>query len=125
MSEKPDHFCPGCGAPQKSFPRYPWYFCKVCVGTATDGAGRALDVAGGMGFQWRYANEEEWFDCGAIHALIKGRRVVIHEARFGGVVAEPVRDVSDGVKTYGLVNLTGTERYTPPPPKRPRGRPFG
>lgn len=120
---RPDHFCPGCGTPIKSFPRYPWHFCLSCCKSATDADGRALRLSGGMGFSWRYddATEDDWVDCIYIRALIKGRKVLVHEARFGGIVAEPLRDVPLR-DMYGLIDLTRPGRYTPPAPSGPFGK---
>ena len=94
MSDAP-HFCPGCGAERKAFPRYPWHFCTNCRRGATDGAGRRLvfgNVSASGGLCWRYATEDP--DAAqvvrAVLCLIGGRPVLVREARFGGVVAEPL-----------------------------------
>jgi len=108
-----DHFCPGCGVRQKFFARYPWYFCPTCVAQAEDGEGRRLlfynpSPAGGLG--WRYADDQSLRDecCGSIICLIRGREVVVHEARFGGVVAEPREGFSAPPgNQQGLVRLVG------------------
>jgi hypothetical protein len=92
---EPEHHCPGCGAPQKLFARYPWYFCGACLATAEDGEGRRLrffnlGVGGGLG--WSYADEPEMWDDRAITVIcyIASRPVMVTEARFGGVVAQPL-----------------------------------
>lgn len=110
MNDHPDHFCPGCGAAQKPFERYPWYFCQACVNTATDGGGRRLEFsnAGPMGgFVWRHVDAENWQDARQVLCLISGRPVQIGEARFGGVVAQPLEAVPFG-ETKGVENLTRT-----------------
>jgi hypothetical protein len=98
MSYKPaGHFCPGCGMQQRAFPLYPWYFCNGCLRRATDGAGRRLEFSnvGLDGTKWRYADAEDWYVCQAAICLINERPVVVTEARFGGIVAEPLTSHSD------------------------------
>ncbi|PHP68587.1 hypothetical protein CSC94_00860 [Zhengella mangrovi] len=100
MTEQPNdtrHFCPGCGAPQRHFARYPWYFCSSCLETATDAEGKVLvfgnaSVSGGL--SWGYRDRPGERDSRALEVvcLIGGRPVLVHEARFGGVVAEPIPD---------------------------------
>jgi hypothetical protein len=96
MTEWPAHHCPGCGAALKAFPRYPWYFCKDCVATAHDREGRRYSFGNGvkyMGFSFGYADSDVRYDCGGVLCLIRERPAYVHEARFGGVVAEPVPDL--------------------------------
>lgn len=92
MTDLPGHFCPGCGSPQRSSPRYPWHFCQSCLDTATDGAGARLAFANASlsgGLVWRRAGGD-WQEALAVRCLIAGRPVLVTEARFGGVVAEPI-----------------------------------
>lgn len=108
MTELPDHHCPGCGTARRAFPRYPWHFCNDCRARATDGSGRALDFANASmsgGLTWRYADEDIWHDAGTVICLIGGRPVMVREARFGGVVAEPIPDRAMRVEPYNLVDL--------------------
>ncbi|NKB26374.1 MAG: ADP-ribosylglycohydrolase [Rhodobacteraceae bacterium] len=121
MSDLPDHFCPGCGAAQKVFPRYPWYFCKDCVKRATDGAGRALKFANtsaGGGFAFAYAAADDWVCCGHVLCRIQRRPVLVGEARFGGIVAQPVPDRPLESSPNDTINLKGKERYVPDDTKR-------
>ncbi|HHI69823.1 MAG TPA: ADP-ribosylglycohydrolase [Rhodobacteraceae bacterium] len=93
--ENPDHNCPGCGTAQTSVPRYPWYFCQACLKLAEDEAGNRLEFSNaGMsgGLVWRYTDDKSWREAGAVACLIKGRPVMVQEARFGGIVAEPLRE---------------------------------
>ncbi len=95
MSKGPDHFCPGCGAPQKRFDRYPWYFCGACLATASDRDGRRLVFGNSSifgGFEWAYADDPENFDDTAtvVICYILERQVTVQEARFGGIVAQPI-----------------------------------
>ena len=112
MAKLPNHFCPGCGETLKPFPRYPWYFCRSCVDKATDGDGRPIAVSGGMGFFWRYADEDEaaWRSCIAVLAQIAGRPVHITEARFGGVVAEPMDNRLGSPDRHGVTDLSRPTR---------------
>ena len=93
MSDVPDHHCPGCGIPQTPSGRYPWYFCGDCRKLTEDGAGKRLEfnnasLSGGL--VWRRVGSEDWVDAITVICLIKSRPVTVHEARFGGVVAEPL-----------------------------------
>ena len=103
----PDHFCPGCGTPQKAFARYPWYFCQDCLALAEDGEGRRLlfyNVNPLGGFGWCYADDPHRRDerAAAVICLIHRREVVVHEARFGSIVAEPL---SSGLKLMGIEQM--------------------
>ena len=89
-----NHCCPGCGAELKLTPRYPWHFCRECLTLATDKDGRTLvfsNAAMSGGISWRYADGKESGeqDCSAVGCRIYGRPVLVTEARFGGVVAQP------------------------------------
>ncbi|SFR34383.1 hypothetical protein [Litoreibacter janthinus] len=93
MSQPTDHFCPGCGTAMKIFLRYPWHFCDKCRKTAASGTGRVVECSNvGMsgGFQWRYAGTDEWMTCRGLYCLIQSRDVYLSEARFGGIVAQPI-----------------------------------
>lgn len=94
-AETPDHHCPGCGTPQRAFERYPWYFCQGCLKLAEDGAGNRLEFANASlsgGLVWRRVGSEDWVDVITVICRIKSRPVTVHEARFGGVVAEPLHE---------------------------------
>ena len=88
-----DHFCPGCGKQLRFGPRNPWYFCAGCIATATDARGHPISFIG-MGAEWCYADDHgpDAHDskATAVLCLISGRPVIVHEARQGGQVAEPV-----------------------------------
>lgn len=109
----PKHHCPGCGTELAYFARYPWYFCEPCLKSATDRKGRTLvfgNAAMSGGISWYYAGDKESGedDCGAVGCIIRGREVLITEARFGGIVAQPVNRemLSDKLRRRGT-NLTG------------------
>jgi hypothetical protein len=127
MSETPGHFCPCCGAPQKPFLRYPWHLCNDCRKRAVDGAGRALEFSNASasgGFMFRYAGEgdEAWRTCRGVVARVDKRPVLITEARFGGIVAEPIPD-RPILRNGGICDLRrkGIEKEPLPEPKP---RPF-
>ena len=95
MRDIANHHCPGCGTEQSSVPRYPWYFCPDCLKLAEDEAGNRLEFSNASmsgGLVWRYAGDEDWRETGAVACLIKGRPVMVQEARFGGITAEPLRE---------------------------------
>lgn len=131
MIETPGHFCPACGAPQKAFLRYPWHLCNDCRKTAVDGEGRALEFSNASasgGFMFRYSGEDAdgWKPCRAVIALVCGRPVRIAEARFGGIVAEPMTDRPQP-EDSGVHDLRRGDQVPKPEPKscRPgRGYPF-
>ena len=94
-SDIPDHHCPGCGTPLRVFARYPWYFCQDCLKLAEDGAGKRLEFANASlsgGLVWRHQGDEDWSDAVMVICRIKSRPVMVHEARFGGIVTEPLHD---------------------------------
>ena len=107
-----DHFCPGCGVRQKFVPRYPWYLCSACLDLAEDHAGRRLvfqntTLSGGFG--WRYADDiaASATECTAVVCLIRKREILVREARFGGVVAEPFSAaIPEGRGRLGIVRLS-------------------
>ena len=89
------HFCPGCGAAQRPFERYPWYFCNACIDLAEDGQARRIlfyNPSPLGGFGWCYADDTTRVDerAARIVCSIRKRPVIVHEARFGGIVAEPL-----------------------------------
>lgn len=111
MDKEPRHHCPGCGAAQDRFDRYPWYFCRECLRRAEDAEGRRLvfgNVSFSGGLMWAYADEPTRYDDKALGVvcLIDTRPVLVHEARFGGVVAEPLTRSEPRVKDDREVVLT-------------------
>ncbi|QQA42618.1 ADP-ribosylglycohydrolase [Pelagovum pacificum] len=91
----PGHFCPSCGAPQTAFPRYPWYLCSDCRGRTHDRDGNRIEffnahLFGGLGF--RFAGEAQFWEIRSAICLVTRRPVLVSEARFGGVVVEPLPD---------------------------------
>ena len=111
-SELPDHHCPVCGSKQRVFLRYPWYICKECVALAEDGDGRRLNfgnVSFSGGFCFGYVDEPDTASrvCGSVVCLIHRRPVYVTEARFGGIVAQPLMSSrTEGMHLYDNVDLT-------------------
>lgn len=75
--------------------RYPWHLCPDCCDRAEDHEGRKLrfsnlTIFGGLA--WGYADDPTRWDPGAIEVrcMISRRLVFVCEARFGGVVAQPL-----------------------------------
>jgi hypothetical protein len=112
-ASEPTHHCPGCATPLRLFARYPWYFCQSCLEQARTGEGRPLafyNTGPGGGFDWRFADEPEGGQPHQDHAgavcLIKDRRVLVKEARFGGIVAQPMNDVPIDLAQLNIVDLS-------------------
>lgn len=87
--------CPGCGSEVPFNPRYPGRFCETCLSDrATDHAGIRLafveDMRSAVG--WQREGETGWTPAAAVLCLIAGRPAVVHEGRFGGLVALPADD---------------------------------
>lgn len=130
MTGTPGHFCPGCGRPLDAVLRYPWHFCPSCCDSAVDGAGRRLEFGNESlsgGFMFRYAGDGDdgWISCRGVVALIVGRPVSIGEARFGGIVAEPLTQSSTAGR--GVYDLRRGDRVAKPvsdPAGRGRRDPF-
>lgn len=104
MSSTPNHYCPGCGAVCKSIPRYVWYFCKDCCNLAVDGNGRQVECTNSSisgGFQWRYISEDDWIVCRGLYCYILQRDVYLSDARFGGIVAQPLLSRQPAEETLG------------------------
>jgi len=84
--------CPGCGAAVPFNPRYPGRFCDTCLrDRATDHTGAALafveDLRAAIG--WQRKGGADWTPAPSVRCLIAGQPAVVHEARFGGIVAVP------------------------------------
>lgn len=95
------HRCPGCDCELKHSDRYPEYFCQACLCLATDGDGRRLQFGNtGLlgGYYWAYDDEpDRTHENGPpVKCLILDRPVMVTEARFGGIVAQPI-DSKGGV----------------------------
>jgi hypothetical protein len=87
------HHCPICGAELPVASRYPDYLCEGCVAKATDEQGRSLafsNVSPTGGFEAVIRSTGEPRDSHICY--VEGWRCWADEARFGGIVVEPVRD---------------------------------
>tara|TARA_R110002073_G_scaffold35970_19_gene104974 strand:+ start:10772 stop:12862 length:2091 start_codon:yes stop_codon:yes gene_type:complete len=106
-----DHHCPVCGAKQRVFLRYPWYICNECLSLAEDAHGRRLqfgNVSFSGGFCYGYADDADSppQECRSVICLIHGRPVVVSEARFGGVVAQPLSSAYEVERQSKPIDLT-------------------
>jgi hypothetical protein len=83
--------CPVCAAPASPSPRTPRPLCPVCVLEATDARGCPLRFSNsGLsgGFEARYANDGARYD--GRECFVRGVRCRVDEAKFGGIVVQPV-----------------------------------
>ncbi len=83
--------CPICFNSVQPFARYPNYVCNDCCEKVVDRKGREvwfrnLDMWGG--FEGVYADDGSPYDSNI--CFIKGMRCTAEEARFGGIVFQPV-----------------------------------
>lgn len=112
--EVEQHHCGGCGAALKYVARYEWYFCHDCVDLAKDFEGRRIGFfnTGPLGgFGWHYVGEPDRAmvdGFSKVLCFIKGRRVEVCEARFGGIVAQPFNGIkpTSGIAAKMYVDLT-------------------
>ena len=93
----PDRPCPICGTPRPHSPRYPEHVCAACVERAVDEAGRRLtffntSLLGGFGAGYAESGERVLPETDEQSCFIDGVRCVAREARFGGIVVQPVPD---------------------------------
>ena len=75
--------------------RYPWYFCPDCRDRASTRDGRLLvfgNTGFGGGFCFGYRDETPRYVAPGAICLILDRPVYVTEARFGGIVAQPLID---------------------------------
>ena len=57
-------------------------------------------MTGGLGF--RVEQKDGWWEAQPVLCFIDRRLVSVVEARFGGIVAEPVRDVPQDLGPHGI-----------------------
>lgn len=112
--DTPDHHCPGCRTSQRPFTRYPWYCCQACLGIACDAIGRTLvfgNASFSGGLNWHFDDDPDSGEGNGrqVGCLIAGRPVLVTEARFSGVVAQP----STGTTLLQSLAGKGTGRFTP------------
>ncbi len=86
-----DQLCPICGVPVVPLARYPHYVCETCAVKAVAPDGRPLrffnlSLSGGFGAE--YADTDEPYDSAICY--IAGVKCFANEARFGGIVIQPV-----------------------------------
>ncbi len=93
MAEKPHQYCPICSIEVPPSQRYPMYVCLPCAQRAADENGAALEfynesISGG--FLARYAANGTVRDSHICY--IDGIKCRADEARFGGIVIQPVEE---------------------------------
>lgn len=91
----PDRPCPICGTPRPHSARYPNHVCATCVERAVDGDGRPLEffnpeLLGGFAAAYRGTGERLSTPRDEQECRIDGVRCLAREARFGGIVVQPV-----------------------------------
>ncbi|MBB1587890.1 MAG: hypothetical protein HG423_014155 [Propionibacterium sp.] len=87
--------CPICGGATKTLPRYPRRVCSTCAAKASDESGRALEffnTSFGGGFIAYYVDSNQTEIYPSHRCFIDGISCYADEARFGGIVIEPLTD---------------------------------
>jgi len=83
--------CPICKAEVKPNPRYPRYVCRACYAKASSADGRQIEFFNthmSGGYTANFVDSQEHY---ASHeCFIDGIRCYADEARFGGIVIQPV-----------------------------------
>lgn len=88
---EPRQQCPICASAVEPNPRYPRYLCGECASQATSSDGRPLsfyNTSLSGGYRAEYADTREPYDSHA--CWVRGVPCRADEARFGGIVIEPV-----------------------------------
>jgi len=109
---RPHSHCPGCGQALAAQERYPWRFCQACLERAEDGGGQRLvfaNTALSGGLAYRRAGDPRETAASAVLCRIDGRPVIVTEARFGGIVAQPF-----GAPPPDAIDLIGHHRSESP-----------
>ena len=93
MNGEERQYCPICLVEVQPSSRYPRYVCADCDGRATDENGRPLTFANESfsgGFIAKYSETGEVRE--SHYCFIDGVKCWADEARFGGIVIQPVED---------------------------------
>lgn len=93
MSGEDHQYCPICLAEVVQNPRYPRYICANCAKRAADENGRAVEFYNESfsgGFIAKYLDTGEERDSHICY--VDGVQCWADEARFGGIVIQPVED---------------------------------
>jgi hypothetical protein len=93
MSGETHQYCPLCRVKVTPSQRYPRYLCADCDGKATDEDGRLLVFSNESfsgGFIAQYADTGEARDSHL--CFVDGVKCRADEARFGGIIIQPVED---------------------------------
>jgi hypothetical protein len=89
------HPCPICSQPVRVVERYPDYVCNACALRASSVDGRSLrftNASSSGGFIATYADTGEPYASGL--CWIDGVACKAQEARFGGIVIQPLQTVA-------------------------------
>jgi len=95
---RPAQPCPVCGTLQPANPRYPRHVCAWCSAAVTDGSGRRVALSNtsllGTGFTAHHADDGSpaSSDVLAGRVWVGGVEHRAAEARFGGIVVQPLDD---------------------------------
>ena len=98
---QPGATCPVCRGAGRRSARYPAALCPACVARLVDGKGRAVTLSNtgplGHGLQVvAGADMREEGDAAALPLFCDGVECRAREARFGGVVVQPLAAWQDG-----------------------------
>ena len=88
-----DQYCPICNVEVLLNPRYPNHLCKDCAKKPVDENGRELEffnVSASGGFVAKYKDNNSKRDSHI--CFVDGVKCYANEARFGGIVIQPVSD---------------------------------
>jgi hypothetical protein len=88
-------YCPICASQTQYNSRYPNYICSSCAENPLSEDGRSLhfyNISLSGGFGAKYADTGEVRDSHI--CFVAGRKCWADEARFGGIVIQPVDDKS-------------------------------
>jgi hypothetical protein len=87
--------CPICGTPVTPYPRYPKYLCSDCAARAVTPDGRALvfhNIDASGGYMALHADTREPYESHLVH--VGAVACYADEARFGGIVIQPIEGTS-------------------------------
>ena len=89
-------YCPICSMPVQPSGRYPHYLCAACAKRAVDINGRALsffNVSLSGGYNAKFTYTKETYNSHICY--IDGLKCYADEARFGGIVIQPVDKLNE------------------------------
>ena len=88
--------CPICGAAEPKWERYPNMVCVPCAAQARDEQGRRMRFSNetplAAGLIAEVEDNGVWRRVDTGECVVKGRRCLAREHRFGGIVVQTVED---------------------------------